>query len=65
MKTPIERLFDASVRCTKCDATLAVGCKCWVKLKCTECSAVMSVERFEEAFDYDEIETTCPDCEPS
>jgi hypothetical protein len=62
VSNPLKRLIDRAVRCTKCGTPRSVGCKCWVRLVCTECGAETTDERIPEYFDLDVVETVCPKC---
>jgi len=62
-RSPIATLIDSVVRCVKCG--LPPGdpeCRCWVTLKCTGCGKTTGDERIPEYYDFDVIETLCPEC---
>lgn len=57
---------DPDPICDLCDRRDSEGCRCWVRLRCADCSDVVTVERVvAEDGDDDEVVTLCPACAPA
>jgi len=60
-RSPIERMVDAA--CGVPESAFQEP-KDPVTIVCTSCGAKLVVEREPDFFDFDTIETTCPQCTP-
>lgn len=64
MTSPINRMIDAVVQCTKCGTQGVGNCDCWVHMHCPNCNKTSNATARDET-DPPGMRTvvvSCPDC---